>query len=200
VRCESRLLDPADDEHVSLELHLQCVRLKDNGFSWVVSLDTARRLRDQLTEHLDAAQATEADTCPGCGTIHGVQRITGTSPTVQAGMCAACGLHWATTVANPALSIISLLPTPQRRTAALLAVLHTEVTRRSRKGPSTMTVTLCLPATEVISIDAMASVDTAIWRCRLCDHHGTATTRPTAHSEGIEHLTAQHHATIGTAP
>jgi hypothetical protein len=102
VRCESRLLDPADDEHVSLELHLQCVRLKDNGFSWVVSLDTARRLRDQLTEHLDAAQATEAEPCPGCGATHGVQRITGTSPTVDAAMCTACGLHWATTVVNPA--------------------------------------------------------------------------------------------------
>jgi hypothetical protein len=25
VRCESRLLDPADDEHVYLELHLHCV-------------------------------------------------------------------------------------------------------------------------------------------------------------------------------
>jgi hypothetical protein len=118
VRCESRLLDPADDEHVSLELHLHCVRLKDNGFSWVVSLDTARRLRDQLTKHLDAAQSTEAD-CP-------------------------------------ALSVVSLLPTPQLRTAAFLAVLRTEVTRRSGKGPGTMTVTICLPATEVISIDAMA--------------------------------------------
>jgi hypothetical protein len=119
VRCESQLLDPADDEHAYLKLHLHCVRLRDNGFSWVVSLDTARRLRDQLTEHLDAAQATEADTCPGCGTTHGVQRITDTSPTVQAGMCAACGLHWATTaVVNPVLSIVGLLPTPQLRTAA----------------------------------------------------------------------------------
>ena len=63
-----------------------------------------------------------------------------------------------------------------------------------------MTATLCLPVTEVIGIDAMASVDTVLWRCRLCDQHGTATTRPTAHSEGVEHLTAQHHATIGTAP
>jgi hypothetical protein len=92
VRCESRLLDPADDEHVYFELHLQCVRFKDNGFSWVVSLDTARRLRDQLTEHLNAAQSTEANTVPGVA-----------PPT-------ACGLHWATTVANPALSIVSLLP------------------------------------------------------------------------------------------
>jgi hypothetical protein len=63
-----------------------------------------------------------------------------------------------------------------------------------------MTVTVCLPITEVISIDAMASVDTAIWQCRLCDHHGTTITRPTAHSESIEHLSVEHHATIGTAP
>jgi hypothetical protein len=41
-----------------------------------------------------------------------------------------------------------------------------------------MTVTVCLPATEVISIDAMASVDTVLWRCRLCDHHGTTITGP----------------------
>lgn len=56
VSCETRLLDPADDEHVYLELSLRCLRLRRNGFSWVVPLDTARRLRDQLTEHLDAAQ------------------------------------------------------------------------------------------------------------------------------------------------
>ena len=66
--------------------------------------------------------------------------------------------------------------------------------------PKEHPMTVCLPATEVISIDAMASVDTVVWWCRLCDHHGTATTRPTAHSEGIEHLSAEHHATIGTAP
>jgi hypothetical protein len=61
------------------------------------------------------------------------------------------------------------------------------------------TVTVCLPATELISIDAMASVDTVLWRCRLCEHQGTATTRPTAHSNGVEHLRAEHHATIGGA-
>ena len=38
-----------------------------------------------------------------------------------------------------------------------------------KEGPGTMTVTFCLPATEVISIDAMASVDTVVWRCRLCE-------------------------------
>ena len=122
-------------------------------------------------------------------------------------MCAACGLHWAPTMVNPALSIVGLLPTPQLRTAALMAILHTEVIHRLGKGPGTVTVTVCLPATtvclpatEVISIDAMASVDTVVWWCRICDHHGTTTTRPTAHSESIEHLTAQHHATTGTAP
>ncbi len=56
LRCDSRLLNPADDEHLYLELHSQCLRLRDNGFSWCVTLDTARRLRDQLTEHLDAVQ------------------------------------------------------------------------------------------------------------------------------------------------
>ena len=56
VRCESRLIDPADDSNIYVELHLQNLRLKDNRFSWFVPLATARRLRDQLTEHLDAAQ------------------------------------------------------------------------------------------------------------------------------------------------
>jgi len=147
--------------------------------------------------HHPAWYPTEADTCPGCGATHSVQRITGTPPTVDAAMCTACGLHWATTVVNPALSIVGLLPTPQLRTAAFLALLRTEVTQRSGKGHP---MTICLPATEVIGIDAMASVNTVVWRCRLCDHHGTATTQPAAHSEGVEHLTAEHHATVGTAP
>jgi hypothetical protein len=56
VRFESRLLDPGDDEAVYLQLHLQCLRLRGNGFSWVMPLDTVRRLRDQLTAHLDAAR------------------------------------------------------------------------------------------------------------------------------------------------
>ncbi|MGH3803353.1 MAG: hypothetical protein ACRDTD_25135, partial [Pseudonocardiaceae bacterium] len=64
--------------------------------------------------------------------------------------------------------------------------------------PGTMTV--CLLTTEVISIDVMAPVETVVWWCRLCDQHGTATTRRTAHSEGVEHLTAEHHATTGIAP
>jgi hypothetical protein len=107
-------------------------------------------------------------------------------------------LDKATTMVNPALSIIGLLPTPQQRTTALLALLRAEVERSGNRHPVISNV--CLPATEVISINAMASVDTVIWRCRLCDHHGTTTTRPPAHSEGIEHLTTEHHATIGTTP
>lgn len=63
-----------------------------------------------------------------------------------------------------------------------------------------MTVTVCLPATELISTDAMASVDTVVWWCRFCDHHGTATTRPAAHSDAGEHLTTKHHATLSVAP
>jgi hypothetical protein len=61
-------------------------------------------------------------------------------------------------------------------------------------------MTVCLPVTEVISIDAMASVDTAIWQCRICDQHGTATTRPAAHSDAVAHLVGEHRATIGIAP
>ena len=153
--------------------------------------------------HHPAWCPTEADTCPGCGATHSVQRITGTSPTVDVAMCTACGWHWATTVVNPALrvalSIIGLLPTPELRTSAFLTALHSKVARRSGKE-YTMTVTVCLPVTEVISIDAMASVDTTIWQCRICDQHGTATTRLTGHSDGVEHLTVEHHATIGIAP
>jgi hypothetical protein len=46
-------------------------------------------------------------------------------------------MDWAVTVVNPtvrvALSIVGLLPTPQLRTAALLAVLRTDVRQRSGK-------------------------------------------------------------------
>jgi ribosomal protein L37AE/L43A len=77
------------------------------------------------------------DTCPGCGNAHAVQPQPA-APTVEAWTCTACGLHWATTVANPAvrvaLSIVGLLPQSQRR-AALLAVLRTEVIRRSERTP-----------------------------------------------------------------
>jgi hypothetical protein len=59
VRFESRLLDPSDDEHLYLDLDLRCLKLTGNGFRWVVILDTARRLRDQLTAHLDVAEGAD---------------------------------------------------------------------------------------------------------------------------------------------
>jgi hypothetical protein len=57
-------------------------------------------------------------------------------------------------------------PSPVQRSPRPTGPTHrAEVTRRSRKEPSTMTATICLPTTELISIDAMASVDTALWQC-----------------------------------
>lgn len=56
VRFESRLLDPADDSNIYVELHLQSLRFTASQFHWLVPVTTARRLRDQLTAHLDAVQ------------------------------------------------------------------------------------------------------------------------------------------------
>jgi hypothetical protein len=50
-----------------------------------------------------------------------------------------------TPVLKAALSIISVLPTPQLRAAAFLAVLRAEVTRRSGKGHTMTDTTICLP-------------------------------------------------------
>ena len=55
MRFESRLLDPGDDDTTSLELRLRNLKLRDE-FSALLPLDVARRLRDQLTTHLDAVQ------------------------------------------------------------------------------------------------------------------------------------------------
>jgi hypothetical protein len=57
VRFESRLLDPGGDDTTSLELPLRNLKIRDE-FSALLPLDAARRLRDQLTEHLDAAETT----------------------------------------------------------------------------------------------------------------------------------------------
>ncbi len=135
---------------------------------------------------------TEAESCPRCGATHGVQRITGTSPKVQAWMCAACSMHWAITVANPALSIVGLLPTPQLRTAALLAALRTEVTRRSRKEHTMTTDAVRFPLDQVVQFDTMATVNTTVWWCRICGQEGTATTTPQATSDAMAHLSSDH--------
>ena len=145
---------------------------------------------------------TDSDTCPGCGATT-VAQPTPAPHTVQAWTCTACGMDWAVTVVNPtvrvALSVVGLLPTPQLRTAALLAVLRVEVTQRSAKEHP-MPDTVCFPVTELVNIDPMASVATAVWWCWLCGDKATAASRPAAHSDAVEHLTAEHHATIGIAP
>jgi hypothetical protein len=63
-----------------------------------------------------------------CSLTHGV-RPQPAPPEVDAWTCRACGMGWACTV-------IGVLPTPQLRTAAFLAVLRAEVTRRSGKDPT----------------------------------------------------------------
>jgi hypothetical protein len=57
VRFESRLLDPGDDDTTYLELRLRNLKLRDEFYA-LLPLDVARRLRDQLTEHLDVAETT----------------------------------------------------------------------------------------------------------------------------------------------
>lgn len=56
------------------------------------------------------------------------------------------------------------------------------------------------PLGELVTLDPLASVDVVVWRCRLCDVEGSARYRPAAHTDAVEHLTAEHHATIGSAP
>jgi ribosomal protein L37AE/L43A len=122
-----------------------------------------------------------------------VQRIAGTSPGVDEWMCTACGMHFAVTVVNPALSLVGVLPTPALRTAALLAVLRTEGTHRSDKDQDhTMTVTVCFPVDQIVQFDAMATVDTTLWRCRICGRDGTARTTPQATSDAVAHLSSDH--------
>jgi hypothetical protein len=108
-------------------------------------------------------------------------------------------MDWAVTVVNPALSVVGLLPTPQLRTAGLLALLRTEVTRRSGKE-HTMTVTVCFPVDQVVQFDAMATVDTTVWWCRICGREGTARTTPQATSDAIAHLGSDHGGVGDCAP
>jgi len=89
-------------------------------------------------------------------------------PKVHAGKCTRGGLDWACTVIGVLLRPAAHGRSPDRPACRGHPTLG--------QGPSTMTVTVCVPATEVISIDAMASVDIVVWWCRLCDHHGIATT------------------------
>ncbi|MGH3804833.1 MAG: hypothetical protein ACRDTD_32755 [Pseudonocardiaceae bacterium] len=87
-----------------------------------------------MTDEAFAADANgnpDNDGYPGCGATHGVQWVAGTSPEVQARMCAACGLCWATTVINPVLSLVGLLP--HRRCAQPPSWPSSAARSRSRK-------------------------------------------------------------------
>jgi hypothetical protein len=97
---------------------------------------------------------------------------------------------------NPALSIEGVLPTPALRTAAL----RTEATRRPGKETPTMTVTVCFPVDQVAQFDAMATVDTTLWRCRICGRQGTARTTPQATSDAMAHLGSDHGGVANCAP
>ena len=37
-----------------------------------------------------------------------------------------------------------------------------------------MTVTVCFPVDQVVQFDAMATVDTTVWSCRICGQEATA--------------------------
>jgi hypothetical protein len=56
MRFEIQLVDPADDSTVYVELRLQNLRFATSRFYGAFPVDTARRLRDQLTAHLDAVE------------------------------------------------------------------------------------------------------------------------------------------------
>jgi hypothetical protein len=43
-----------------------------------------------------------------------------------------------------------------------------------------ITVTVCFPVDQVVQFDALAPVDTTLWRRRICGQEGTATTTPQA--------------------
>ncbi|MGH3815075.1 MAG: hypothetical protein ACRDUV_21960 [Pseudonocardiaceae bacterium] len=49
------LIDPGDDDTTYLELHIRDLKLRDE-FYGLPPLDVARRLRDELPEHLEAVQ------------------------------------------------------------------------------------------------------------------------------------------------
>jgi hypothetical protein len=89
---------------------------------------------------------------------------------------------------------VALLPTPALRTAAVLALLRNEVHQRSGKEHLVTDTTVTVTASELFNLDALASVDSVVWWCRLCDHHSSARHRPAAHSAAVAHLVAEHHA------
>lgn len=56
VRIETRLIDPADGLNVYVELCATSPRFKGSSVYAIMPTAAARRLRDQLTAHLDAVE------------------------------------------------------------------------------------------------------------------------------------------------
>lgn len=55
-----------------------------------------------------------------------------------------------------------------------------------------MATAVCFPVSQVVEFEAMASVDTTTWWCRLCGQEGTARTTPQATDAAVAHLGADH--------
>jgi hypothetical protein len=55
-----------------------------------------------------------------------------------------------------------------------------------------MTPTVRFPLDQVIHLDPMATVDTTVWCCRICERDGRARTTPEAISDAIAHLGFDH--------
>lgn len=60
LEVESRLLGPADDPNVYVELSLRDLRLRWVQYYGFLRVEVARRLRDQLSAHLDAVERDDA--------------------------------------------------------------------------------------------------------------------------------------------
>lgn len=54
------------------------------------------------------------------------------------------------------------------------------------------TITVRFPLRQVAWFDAMASVDTTIWSCRICGREGRTRTTPQATSDALAHLACDH--------
>ncbi len=57
-----------------------------------------------------------------------------------------------------------------------------------------MKVMLCLEVSELYNVDALASVDTVVWYCRICEFEAMERTRDLAKSAAMEHLISEHRA------
>jgi hypothetical protein len=63
-----------------------------------------------------------------------------------------------------------------------------------------VTPTVRFPLDQVIHLDPMATVDTTVWCCRICERDGTAKTTPQAISDALTHLGTDHGGMPDRAP